>query len=169
MIIIIQVLFIFFLSMSILREIKKLDFIWDKLPLFMQFIPTWSFFAPVPNMLDYHLFYRKISDNSDNKKVFDWEPIYIPKDNRSFVSFFWNPEKRLTKAVLDIAMDLIRFSNKIKDKNEIILSIPYLQLLNYLDSICNESDKLQFMIMTDSREHNYQVAFLSDVHQVRKR
>lgn len=166
---IVGLLFSFILLLSLLKEIKQLDFIWNHFPIFIQFIPTWSFFAPIPNMFDYHLLYRKISDSG---KVQEWEEVYSAEDQRPIYCSVWNPEKRFSKAFLDLAIDLVRFSCKIQDNKQICTSIPYLHILNYLDSFCRQKQsnsgqnigKIQFIILTNSRLYNYEVAFLSEVH-----
>lgn len=171
---IIVLLFSFILLLSLLKEIKRLDFIWNHFPIFIQFIPTWSFFAPTPNMFDYHLLYRRISNNGN---VEEWEEVYSAENQRPIYCSIWYPEKRFSKAFLDLAIDLVRFSNKIQDNKQICASLPYLQILNYLDSLCHKKQsnagqnlsKIQFLILTNSRVHEYEIAFLSEVHSLSNR
>lgn len=157
--------FVIFL-LTILKEIKQPDFILNRLPTFMQFIPNWSFFAPTPNMFDYHLLYRVISDNG---KVQEWTEVYSVKDKRPMRCLLWHPEKIFAKAFLDISLDLLNFSNKFNDRKQICISLPYLQLLNYLDPLPEERSSIQFMILTNSRVHDYDVVFLSEVHALSQR
>jgi hypothetical protein len=164
----VALIFGFILLLSLLREIKRLDFIWNRFPIFMQFIPTWSFFAPLPNMFDYHLLYREISNNG---KVQEWKEVYSLEDQRPIYCLIWNPEKRFSKAFLDLAMDLIRFSEKVQDNKQVCTSLPYLQILNYLDSLCRKQSnfcqklsKIQFLILTNSRIYDYDILFLSEIH-----
>lgn len=154
-------------SLSVLRCIKKFDFIWSRFPIFMQLIPAWNFFAPFPCMFDYHLLYREISGH----EVGEWQDLNTLKDKRSRYCFLWNPEKKSIKSFLDLALDLIKFSNKIQDEKQVYTSLPYLQLLNYVNSLNHKpsSDKIQFLILTNSRIQDYQIAFLSDVHPLSKR
>lgn len=153
--------------LSLLRCIKKFDFIWNHFPICTQLIPAWNFFAPFPNTFDYHLLYREIS----NHEVGEWQDLYTLKDKRSMYCFLWNPEKKSIKSFLDIALDLISFSNKVHDNKQVYTSLPYLQLLNYVSSLNHKasSDKIQFLILTNSRAQDYQVAFLSDVHPLSRR
>ncbi|MGL5626622.1 MAG: hypothetical protein ACRDDW_03765 [Candidatus Rhabdochlamydia sp.] len=133
----------------------------------MQLVPAWTFFAPIPCILDYHLLYREISLH----EVEGWQELYTPQDKRSVYSFLWNPEKRFLKSFLDIALDLINFSNKIQDKKQVYTCLAYLQILNYVSCLNHKpsTDKVQFLILTNSRTDDYKVAFLSDVHSLSKR
>lgn len=158
-----QCFLISLLILTVLKEFKALSTIWNRFPVFMQFIPTWSFFAPVPNMFDYHLLYRNINDRGD---VGNWNNIYSPEDRNSFFCFFWNPEKKFSKAFLDLALELVSFSSKVEDKSQICVSIPYLQILNYIDFISKGKNKVQFLILNNSRSTTFEVAFISEVHPV---
>lgn len=160
MLIVIGIFLGFLFLLTGLKEVKELDFIWNRFPVFMQFIPTWSFFAPLPNEFDYHLLYRLISNNGEIK---EWVDVYSVKD-RPNRCFLWYPEKIFSKAFLDIALDLLQFSNKIKDKRLICTSLPYLHLLNYLNSFPKERSNIQFMILTNSKVYEFDIVFLSEVH-----
>jgi hypothetical protein len=166
MLIIFGIFFSIIFLLTILKEIKKFDFIWNRVPKFMQFIPNWSFFAPTPNMFDYHLLYRVISNNG---KVQEWTQVYSVKDKRPMRCFLWHPEKIFAKAFLDISLDLLNFSNKINDRKQICVSLPYLQLLNYLDPLPEERSSIQFMILTNSKVYDYDMFFLSEVHPLSRR
>ncbi|MGL5626993.1 MAG: hypothetical protein ACRDDW_05720 [Candidatus Rhabdochlamydia sp.] len=133
----------------------------------MQFVPAWNFFAPIPCILDYHLLYREISGH----EIGEWQDLYTPQDKRPIYSFLWNPEKRFIKTFLDLALDLIRFSNTTQDERQVYTSLAYLQILNYVNSLKHKpsSDKVQFLILTNSRADDYKVAFLSDIHPLSKR
>ena len=167
MILFIKGIFCFILLLSFLRGIKILDFILYRFPLCTQLIPGWSFFATTPNTFDYHLLYREIN----NQQVEEWQDLYTLEEKRSIYSFLWNPEHRFTKAFVDLAVDLINFSHTAKDKRQVYISLSYLQILNYVDSLNHKpfSEKVQFLILTNSRAHDYKVMFLSDVHPISKR
>lgn len=156
------------LLVTLLREIKWLDFLWKPFPLYMQFVPTWSFFAPIPNMHDYHFLYRYILNDGT---ILEWKYLDKLVDKRHCLSLFWNPNKRFLKGSLDIAHDLLRFSNIVKDKDQICTSLPYLQVLNHVDALnTNQNVKsLQFAVLTSSRIYDYELSFLSEVHPITKR
>ena len=153
---------------TLLREIKWLDFLSRSVPFYMRFVPTWSFFAPIPNMHDYHLIYRYFPKNGD---VLEWNYFDQLEEKRSLFSIVWNPNKRFLKASLDISHDLLRFSNLAKDKHLICISLPYLQILNYVDHLNRDPniESVQFAILTNSKIYNYELAFLSEIHLVTKR
>lgn len=158
-------LIIFFLVLSVLtvlRIIKRCDPIFQKFPTLMQVVPSWSFFAPVPNMHDYHFLYRCFSAEG---KVEQWVEVFKPMDTRPLHSFIWNPSKRFHKGFLDIAHDLLRFSSKFDDRAQVCLSLPYLHILSYVSGLDRIKGKgVQFVILTNSRLKDYEVAFLSEVH-----
>lgn len=164
MILFIKIVFCLIILLSFLKSIKKLDFLWNRFPMYMQLIPGWNFFAPTPSTLDYHLLYREIN----NQGVEEWQDLYILKEKRSIYSFLWNPEHRFTKAFVDLAIDLINFSHTAQDKRQVYISLSYLQILNYVDCLDHKpsSNKVQFLILTNSRTHDYKVAFLSAVHPI---
>jgi len=151
------------LLFTILREINVLKKFFKTLPTFMQFVPTWSFFAPLPNMFDYHLLYRGIKTDGS---LSPWQKASNIKDKRSFFSFIWNPDKRFNKGLLDLCLDLIKFSNIIKNPKQICISLPYLQLLSYINNLTEDKlmTKIQFMIYKDSRIQDPKIVFVSEFH-----
>jgi hypothetical protein len=134
----------------------------------MSFIPTWSFFAPTPGMLDHHLLYRGIDEQ---EQVQDWQEAFPIKEKRSFFAFIWNPDKKFLKALLDMVQILIRFCLASNDEKQICLSIPYLHILNYTSSLDHDKSikKIQFMILASSRLYDYSVEFVSNVHPLQDR
>ena len=59
--------------LSFLKEIKRFEFIWNRFPTLMIFIPTWSFFAPIPNMFDYYVVYRTMNNSNELK---EWKQAF---------------------------------------------------------------------------------------------
>lgn len=160
---------ILILVITFLREIKAFDFLWEyNNDVIMHLIPTWSFFAPIPNMLDYYLLYRVIEQNGT---VSEWQLVNIIEEKRSFWAFIWNPAKKMSKSFLDITQDLLKICHMVEEKNQIYLSLPYLQLLNYVDSFAHKTnvDKVQFMIMGQSKLYDPEVVFISEPHALTKR
>jgi hypothetical protein len=69
----------------------------------MMLIPRWSFFAPNPGLSDFHLSVR----------TFDADGVASPWEEidgiaqRALRSALWNPDKRVTKAVIEVASVLM--------------------------------------------------------------
>lgn len=89
-------------------------------------LPRWTFFAPNPGTSDYHLLYR---DQLEDGNLIGWVEIPMVEERKPF-SFIWNPEKRSKKILLDVTMSLIEEKDRLKGKNALMLSLPYLILLN---------------------------------------
>ncbi|MFN0051095.1 MAG: hypothetical protein ACKV0T_02830 [Planctomycetales bacterium] len=94
---------------------------WDLVGL----IPGWSFFAPNPGRVDFHLLFR---DELPGGAVTNWQEIPLA-EHRRWHDFLWNPQRRLKKVLFDsfgtLSRDLLRGSN-------LQLSVPYLVLLSYV-------------------------------------
>ncbi|MDN3505939.1 MAG: hypothetical protein P0S96_01770 [Simkaniaceae bacterium] len=139
----------------------------DRIPFLMVFIPSWSFFAPIPGMHDYNLMFRGITKEG---QVLEWDSVFKLRDKRGFFSFFWNPEKKFLKSLMDIAQELLKFSNSVQHRNQICISIPYLLILNFITALnhIENVEKVQFMILSNSRLYDYEVLFLSEPHFAHK-
>lgn len=128
----------------------------------MQLVPMWSFFAPRPGMHDYHLVYRWFS-NSQSKAKWREAINYQP----TFFSWIWNPQKKDIKALNDLSLELLRACHNSSDDRAIITSVPYLVILNHINSIINfKNGKIEFMILRDTRLDNYEVVFRSQTHPI---
>jgi hypothetical protein len=151
------------LLLTFLREFKVGDDFLSRFPTLRHFVPAWSFFAPTPGMHDYTIMYRR---SNYNDEVEDWITEFTPSEKRSRGCFLWNPEKRFAKALLDIIQDLMNISNTTKNEKQILLSVPYLQILNYISAQAKSESakKIQFMILTSSRISDYKVIFTSEFH-----
>ena len=156
------------LILTFVQEAKGLKSFLNRFPLLMQFVPTWSFFAPLPSIHDYHLLCRCFSSDG---KAQDWREVYRVKERRPFYSFFWNPDKKVSKSFIDLVIGLIKLSNDVKDWNQISISLPYLHILNYINSFNHDHsmESIQFMILSDSQLFEYEVAFLSQRHPLAKK
>lgn len=154
------------LFLSLLKEIPSISNVLDRFPLFMSFIPSWGFFAPTPGMFDYYLLYRGITENEE---VQDWQEAFTIKEKRSRAAFLWNPEKKSLKTMMDMSLELIKFSVATNEEHQICLSLPYLHMLNFVTSFKHDPSikKIQFMILSGSRLSEYEVQFVSSVHPVR--
>src|SRR5690606_33415372 len=95
-----------------------------------------NFFAPTPGVNNLFLLYRlQYKDGT----VGNWKSILDMDRYRSPWTFIWNPNKRLKKTLFDLFVtltseDLSNDENKAKVK----MSIPYLLILNHLNSYREE-------------------------------
>lgn len=89
-------------------------------------LPRWTFFAPNPGTSDYHLLYR---DQKEDGTISGWVEIPMVEERKP-LSFIWNPEKRSKKILLDVTMSLIQTSQGLGQSKVLIISLPYLILLN---------------------------------------
>ncbi len=129
-------------------------------------IPIWTFFAPYPGMVDYHLVVRdELSDGS----ISPWRSVDIAAE-RHLWNFLWNPQKRPKKIVLDAVQSLavICKAPSYKDGHELV-SLPYLLLLHCADTAPTAVDgvvRRQFAIVhtTGHREKTLQLSYLSRFH-----
>jgi hypothetical protein len=165
MLAVVAYLFGMVLFLSLLREIKPLAIIVERLPFVGLFIPSWSFFAPVPSMLDYHIFYRELSNEGGKGK---WIETHTLPDQRPWYAFLWHPEKKFVKAVLDFVPELLRLSNLTQDNKQICVSLPYLHILNYICSLPRSAPtvKIQFMLVGNSRTREPEMLFISEIHNI---
>lgn len=133
----------------------------------LNLLPKWSFFAPFPATSNLVLLYR--TSQSDNQFSV-WYETKLPQQ-RKWYNFIWNPLKRNRKALFDIAAILA--NSKKKDNNSIMISTPYLLLLEFLTSeslrFHPEASQIQFMITSSYHEHlkkDPRLIFLSNIHRI---
>lgn len=159
-------LFILFTG-TILKEFIKLDSFRTKFPLLSNFLPSWSFFAPIPYKLDYFLFYRFIYEDNCTS---EWQQANEVLEKRPYYSFLWNPQNRFLKGFIDSISDLIKHSQATQMKDEICVSIPYLHLLNFVHSFPKDpsTSKIQFMVINQSKIYKPKLLFLSETHPVKR-
>jgi len=114
-------------------------------------------------MLDYHLLFRTVSEN---QIVSSWQRVGTSQDMRKFHSLIWNPKKKHFKTLIDIVTDLLKVDQKLVENRGICVSLPYLHILNYLDSLPHAGDtqKVQFMVLGNSKIWSNEVLFVSDTH-----
>lgn len=156
------------LALSVLRYVTALEHHIASRDVFY-LIPQWSFFAPVPNRFDYHLFVRLRHDKDGHSTM--WREVIIARQ-RYWYAFIWNPDRRLRKGFFDLCIAL--FSLKDQDAVVVLVSLPYLHLLtisiaeasNYS---ANSYDMVQFAVgiaSSGSPDDGLQVLFASDYHPV---
>jgi hypothetical protein len=110
-----------------MRHIKALDF--------MLLIPRWTFFAPNPSLTDFHLSYRTIAADGTAS---EWEEIDLIA-KRTLLSAVWNPDKRVTKAVIEAVAFLVPLSRRFPDL--VLDSPPYRCLLNHATRAAERSGR----------------------------
>lgn len=159
---------------SVFQRIRQ----WDLFGL----IPIWTFFAPRPAWIDYHLLYR---DRLGDGTVSPWTEV-VPVSGRTPVQALWNPGKRERKAIIDIVRTLTReIQNGRADLPEefrfagrtaqhlpetIFTSLGYLALLHVVSRIprLGTASETQFLVMqTDAAESGEpEVLILSAFHSL---
>lgn len=158
-------LFTGWFGLSVLQQMDKPE-LGRKVDPTSMAIPNWRFFAPMPARHDYNVLYRdRLSDGT----VTNWreEEIALTRNLRQVM---WHPNRRLEKALFDVASELFRISKEIKDTPRIKLTVPYLALLNYVTNKVGHGDgavEVQFLI-ANSAGHEEEVEprmlFLSEWH-----
>ena len=136
-------------------------------PMFLRFVPIWTFFAPKPGVQDLHLVWRDAGAGGAGP----WREITDMKPERGIASFLWNPDKRFAKTIYDLTNDLIAESNSRGANSETLtLTIPYLLLGSIASRAAKECalvEFLQFAIVADSgASPTVQPVFASRIHAV---
>lgn len=140
--------FWFFLSIlwqfkfEFLQPINKYDI--------FQLLPNWTFFAPNPGTVDYHLIYRQ--KDIGTQENLDWSEIPIIQ-NRTLQHFLWNPQRRKIKLIIDAINAIVKINAnnskfKLSEENStkaLYISVPYMLLMQtVLNNIKTGSDNAQF-------------------------
>ena len=115
----------------------------------LQLVPTWTFFAPLPVAVDYHVFYR---DYARDGAISAWQELHLGQREPGALAAIWNPDRRIDKALIDLSQALITSSQHTKRHNEalhfLVLSLPYLIILSLVAQAPPgaEATARQFMI-----------------------
>ena len=134
-------------------------------------IPLWTFFAPHPGKRDYHLLYR---DKLTEEDYSEWQEMDITEE-RTFWSWFWNPEKRDKKILADVVQNLVSsipyYKKNIGSLNGLMFSMPYIIVLHAVSQCKQQSQNAyrQFMLAETSgyqKETNPSLILLSVFHQI---
>jgi hypothetical protein len=143
------VVIVFFFVWVIATIVNQFDYPWvRKIQSFdiCRILPRWTFFAPNPGTSDFHILYRQ-KDVEDNITDFTEIPLH---GKRYLSSIIWNPEKRVKKVLLDLAITInSQIAAKLLNENNIKLSFGYIALLNFLSTVpLNKSTRyIQFVIL----------------------
>lgn len=106
-------------------------------------IPSWTFFAPRPGVEDTRLLWR---ERTTDGGVGLWRELVPPET--SALRMAWNPTKRVRKAITDIGPALARRAARDPRDKRILLSVPYLAILNHVASLPRSpmSEARQFLV-----------------------
>ncbi|MBB6127400.1 hypothetical protein [Mucilaginibacter lappiensis] len=152
------------------KDTKLAEFIRIKIDVFA-LIPLWTFFAPRPGKSDYHLLYR---DKITEEQYSEWHEMDITEE-RTFWSWFWNPEKRDKKILSDVVQSLVScipdYRKATGNTNLLMFSMPYIIVLHAVSQCKKQSPNVyrQFMLAETSgyQETNPPALILLSVfHQI---
>ena len=94
-------------------------------------LPTWTFFAPNPGSTDFRLVYRNI-DHQDRLSA--WEEVPLVR-TRHWRDALWNPEKRLSKGLFDLAQTLMTIRRMYESPDVAMTSLPYVAIVRFVESL----------------------------------
>jgi len=131
--------------------------------------PRWTFFAPNPGSSDYHLVYR---DADGAGQMGPWQELVVGNP-RTLVASLWHPGKRAKKVVTDYSQALLAWDRESAEaeKRSILLTLPYLSLLNLAVSQPRSgSAKVRQFALVESygfyRNEEPQMLMHSEVHSL---
>lgn len=160
------------LVLTVLWNIPRLDaavFRFLRAGRWVQLVPSWSFFAPLPSNRDYVLFYR---DRFDSGSLSPWREVLSEGDEWALRKMIWNPGSRPRKALSDAVSylnTLVRSDEKKGRCDSLVLSVPYLLLLNKVSRLPAGLGVTgrQFLIMKYSiTVPETEPVFLSKIHDL---
>jgi hypothetical protein len=88
-------------------------------------IPRWTFFAPKPGTTDFQVLFR---DRLFDDQLTSWREL-DSSSGSVYLRWIWNPDKRKSKAIFDIAITLPGTVLEDPTDASTVVSIPYLCLL----------------------------------------
>lgn len=128
-------------------------------------VPGWSFFAPNPGTSDAELLYR---DQLVDDQLGPWTAVRFQRP--SLRRAVWNPEKRRRKALFDLSASLLMDAGAARERNEVLVSFPYLALLSYVSSFPSGplSKQRQFILARSfgERGKDPEIMFISGWHRL---
>lgn len=131
-------------------------------------VPRWTFFAPTPGSVDYHLIYRTRNGAAEPT---GWRVVRLV-DRPSPVPWLWHPDKRHRKVMNDAVQGLQQLRHGgFPTADELQFSIPYLMMLTaaMTDAPSGLDDaELQFGVVETSghSERTIRPSFLSNYHRI---
>jgi hypothetical protein len=105
-------------------------------------VPGWSFFAPNPGTVDYHLLARTRRPDGSTGPFTEIAPPVSPL-RRSI----WNPGKRVRKAIFDCGQELVLLP--VEELGAVEYTLSYLALLSLVTSRtdCTGAASIQFLVL----------------------
>lgn len=140
-----------------LRPLQRLDV--------FGLLPRWTFFAPNPISSDFYLLYRDRCGST----LSAFHEVSLYSNDRKLKCLF-NPRARIKKGFYTLTRAILRNGNVVGE-SEVMTSISYLLLLNYLSRFPAASGvRRQFVILSArdlSGEYITRVVFTSGFHRIR--
>lgn len=121
-----------------IKSIKNLVAKFDK----FQFLPNYTFFAPIPISHDYRIVYQ-IQDCNEWKEVNVYNRFYL-------LRCVWNPAKYYQKGIIDSCQFLQQEYVNLNDKKIIKISLHYLNICTLISktiSQVNKNTSIRFSIV----------------------
>lgn len=135
-------------------------------PFFYFLLPQWNFFAPRPGTFDFHFLIRH-QRRDGTRSPWRESPLTSLQGGRGWRHALWNPRKRVSKALFDVASAL-RVEVPTADEMALLrLSVPYLTLLNAASAEprTGEDVAVQFAVAErTATDGEIRVLFVSDTH-----
>jgi hypothetical protein len=130
------------------------------------YVPTWTFFAPDPGVTDARLLWR---ERLDDGTVGPWHEAVAP--TTGIQRALWNPTKRARKVAADCRR-MIERGREGSDGELLVLSLPYLMILQHVVGICRSPLGVarQFAIVStqgaDDVDGLFDVVYVSSWHEL---
>lgn len=138
---------------------------------FLDLVPQWTFFAPNPGVLDYHLLRRyRLKDGTLTR----WKEVRLVEERR-ITHMVWGPNKRQEKGMIDAVSGLLMLKRFGAPPTVVQSSVPYQTFLNLVRHLprtdgLEGAKEVQFLISTsDGYEFKEEpvMLFVSSLHEVR--
>jgi hypothetical protein len=72
-------------------------------------LPRWTFFTPRPLTSDYHILYRDWDEK--RQQPGEWKELALQE--RTAIAAFWNPQRRIRKALVDSIRGICRMAKQL--------------------------------------------------------
>jgi hypothetical protein len=160
----------FFAAWFVLTIFAQADPIARKLQAFDKFglLPKWTFFAPHPGHFDYHLLYRLSGSPGEREVVREWRQL-SGLSGGPYIPFLWNPQRRVTKSILDVVNALMLAQRIFRNNPELLqFTTEYLLLLHLIECEAPRGAKVQFALVQTCGigvRETQQLVFLSKHHR----
>lgn len=158
------------LVVTALTQVRKPGFVrWLKRHDTFALIPIWTFFAPNPGTSDTRILWReRLFDGT----ISPWHEIAPPTGGLRRA--FWNPDKRVRKAITDVGPGLARRARKQPDSKLVLVSVPFLMVLQYISALPGSplAESRQFTVVqtsgADDEDGEPRILLVSNWHALRQ-